>query len=209
MKHTEVKQYVKDNNLLPYISTKSGIYCITIDNYICYIGQSQNMYERCCTHICNIYNAVLTKDKRYELLLAAQLGGHKIEFYQVDFCKQKKLLPLEEEYIRRFMPPLNIRTPDGDKELPDTIEDLLVNLRFKVFQKEDGWSIEDCSCGILPYTNNRYKKHVKMIQEISLHDYTCKLNQIPLQQLPKVFNEYFNGNSKPFINCIYESGSIL
>lgn len=190
---------MKDNGLLPYISEKAGVYCITIDDYIGYIGQSKNIYNRCCTHICNIQNAMPSKDKRYELLLAAQLGGHKIEFYILYICKQSELLSVEEECIGRYMPPLNIRTPDGNMLLPNTIEDLLVSLHYKiVFDNGVPKWISDQHYGLLPYQNTYYKNYIKMLQEMVLHDYTCGLSNMTNEQIREAFDAHFNFTNDVF-----------
>ena len=47
MKYTEVDKYITEHNLLTSIPEKSGIYAITIDRYIVYVGKSKNMRERC------------------------------------------------------------------------------------------------------------------------------------------------------------------
>jgi hypothetical protein len=44
MKYTDLDKYIKKNNLLVNVEAKSGIYAITIDNYIVYVGKAKDMY---------------------------------------------------------------------------------------------------------------------------------------------------------------------
>ena len=44
MKYTDLDKYIKKNNLLNGVEAKSGIYAITIDDYIVYVGMAKDMY---------------------------------------------------------------------------------------------------------------------------------------------------------------------
>ena len=49
MKYIDLKDYINNHNLLKNnIKKETGIYGITIDNIIVYIGESKNVYNRCC-----------------------------------------------------------------------------------------------------------------------------------------------------------------
>ena len=89
MKRTEINDFIKENNLLETCKESAGIYAITIDNYVAYIGQSKNIFQRCSQHIYNIENAGFNHEKKYELLLAAKLGGHKIDCHYLEYCGGK------------------------------------------------------------------------------------------------------------------------
>lgn len=54
MKRSELDDFIKENELMTIMPNQSGIYAITIDERIAYIGQSKKMYDRCRTHIYNI-----------------------------------------------------------------------------------------------------------------------------------------------------------
>ena len=68
MKYKELDSFIAENALLKTITNDvSGVYAITIDNYIVYVGQSKNLYRRCAQHIYNIENAMCNKEKKYLL----------------------------------------------------------------------------------------------------------------------------------------------
>ena len=130
MKYTEIDQFVKKNKLLQEVEEKSGIYAITLDNKIVYIGQSKNIYYRCCQHIYNTENAMLNKEKKYLLLLAAKLGGHDIDCKPIDYADPDCLTELENLYIEQYNPMLNILTPHGKQDISNLkIEDLLEGIK--------------------------------------------------------------------------------
>ena len=77
VKRTEINDFIRENNLLETCKESAGIYAITIDNYVAYVGQSKNIFQRCSQHIYNIENAGFNHEKKYELLLAAKLNINK------------------------------------------------------------------------------------------------------------------------------------
>lgn len=126
MKYTDVNKFVQQNGLLTKLDERSGIYAITVDNQVVYIGKSQNMLERGKQHIYGIENATLTHEKRYELLLSAKLGGHTIDIVPVEYVDLRRLTDRENFYIDRLKPLLNIMTPTGRKDISALlIDDLL------------------------------------------------------------------------------------
>lgn len=126
MKRTELRDYIGENGLLTHVNENSGIYAITIDNNIVYIGQSQNMYQRCSEHIYKTQNAMLIKEQKYLLLLSAQLGGHNIDCYSIENCAPDNLNERERYYIEEYKPCLNILVPGARKDISNLkIEDVL------------------------------------------------------------------------------------
>ena len=126
MKYTEIEQFVKENKLLQEVEKKSGIYAITLDDKIVYVGQSRDIYQRCCQHIYNTENAMLNKEKKYLLLLSAKLGGHNIDCIPIDYAEPEVLTELENLYIEQYNPQLNILTPHGKQDISKLkIEDIL------------------------------------------------------------------------------------
>lgn len=126
MRFAELPSYIEDNELLMDCRNECGIYAITVDSKIVYIGKSQNIFRRCAQHIYNIQNAALNQEKKYLLLLAAQLGGLWVDCITIDTCKEDQLAELESYYIDHYNPPLNILTPSGKQDISDrTIRDLL------------------------------------------------------------------------------------
>ena len=126
MKLVEVETYVKENNLLQDLRSSSGIYAITIDNRIAYVGKSVDVRQRCITHIYNVENGYYSKEKKYSLLLSARLGGHTIDCIPLCYCAPHELDSMEDYFIEQYKPPLNILTPYGKNKIKDLmIEDLL------------------------------------------------------------------------------------
>ena len=133
MKRSELQEYIFDNGLLEDCKESSGIYTITIDRGVVYVGQSKNIYQRCSQHIYNIQNAILNKEKKYELLLAAQLGGHIVDCYYIEYCPQSELDEKESYWIGKLKPCLNILTPEGKQDINNLkIEDVLEKIRFYI-----------------------------------------------------------------------------
>lgn len=143
MKYTEIETYVKDNRLLEFCSKQSGIYAIIVDNVIVYIGQAKNIYQRGCQHIYNTQNAMLNQEKKYLLLLAAQLGGHNIDCFPLEFCDEDMLRLRENYWIESEKPILNILTPSGKQEIDNLkIEDLLNEVRERRLKTLEAFGME-------------------------------------------------------------------
>lgn len=138
MKRTELEQFIIDNELLQNnVRSNPGIYAITIDNYIAYIGQSRNVRERCGQHIYNTENAGFNNEKKYLLLLAAKYGGHNVDCVGLSYGEIDGLLEAEAYYINEYEPCLNINTPKGKNDISNLkIEDVLANLKWKVKETE-------------------------------------------------------------------------
>lgn len=131
MKREQLEKFIKDNRLLGDCLAASGIYGITINNRIVYVGQSKNVYQRCSQHIYNIQNAMLNNEKKYLFLLAAQLGGYTVDCHTLAQCKEEQLTAFENEYIENIKPMLNILTPYGKQDISQlTIGDLLINSKY-------------------------------------------------------------------------------
>lgn len=130
MKLKELDKFIEDNNLLVDIQEKPGIYAITIDNCIVYVGQSKNIYQRCSQHIYNVENAILNQEKKYLLLLAAKLGGHDIDYKYIEYCDIEDLREREEFHISSTKPILNILTPEGKHDISDLrVGDVLIEVQ--------------------------------------------------------------------------------
>ena len=131
MKLTEIDKFIKDNNLLTGVENRAGIYAITINDSIAYIGKSKHMRNRCSQHIYYTQNAVFNKEKKYELLYAAQIGGLRVDCSPIIYCEENELSEYEDKYIEEIMPPLNILTPVGKQDISDlTIFDLKERLKY-------------------------------------------------------------------------------
>lgn len=133
MKYKEIDDFIIENDLLSTIAAQAGIYAITINDFIVYVGMSKNCYQRCCQHIYNMNNAMLNNEKKYELLLSAKLGGYKVDCIQLETCEEYELRELEDRWIEQLMPPLNIQTPLGKNDISNlTILGLIYKLTYRV-----------------------------------------------------------------------------
>lgn len=137
MKLTEIEKFIKENQLLRGVEPLPGIYAITINDYIAYVGKSKNLYQRCSQHIYYTQNAVFNKEKKYELLYAAQMGGLKVDCCYIRYCDEDELSELEDKYIEELMPPLNILTPIGKQDISNlNIFDLKDKLKYILVRKQ-------------------------------------------------------------------------
>lgn len=96
----------------------AGIYYISLDDRIVYIGKSLNMLRRVAEH----YVGIVTKsEKKYRILSQAQSKGSCVGFGVLYNAKGKKHEEIEEEIgakegelIRQYMPMLNTQIPKED-----------------------------------------------------------------------------------------------
>lgn len=103
-------------NYLVQKYNRAGIYSISIDDELVYIGKSYNMLKRIAEHMVGIK---LQIEKKYSILAQNQSSGKAINFDVLYYAKQSNYRALEEElgskegeYIRRFMPRLNTQIPN-------------------------------------------------------------------------------------------------
>ena len=95
-----------------------GIYSISIDDTLVYIGKSENMLIRVAQH----YVGIKTESERkYRILAEAWRKGHSITFNVLYYAEEHGYHAIEEEigwkegeYIRKYLPPLNHQIPKED-----------------------------------------------------------------------------------------------
>lgn len=92
-----------------------GIYSISIDDRLVYIGKSENMLVRVAQHYVGIRTG---SERKYRLLAEAQRQGRCIKFDVVYYAKEhgchavkEEIGQKEGEYIRKYLPPLNYQIP--------------------------------------------------------------------------------------------------
>lgn len=126
MRLEDLDEFIDDWGLLLDCEQRAGIYCITVDMKIVYVGKSKNVQQRCRSHIYNIQNAMFNQEKKYLLLLSAFLGGHWVDCFPIQYCDIDCLSELEDRYIEEFNPKLNILTQTGKNDISKLkVEDLL------------------------------------------------------------------------------------
>lgn len=96
----------------------AGIYSISINNKIVYIGKSVNMLQRIAQHMVDIR---YSKRNKYIVLRQAQNQGITIKFDVLYYAKRKRKDAILKEigykegvYIRRYKPVLNYQIPKTD-----------------------------------------------------------------------------------------------
>lgn len=141
MRWVDIDEFVVKNKLLQSMPELTpGVYCITIDKIVVYIGMSKDTRERCKQHIYNMENATLNGEHKYKLLLAAKLGGHDIDCYLVEKSEGDKKHEREVYYITTYNPILNVHN-NGVYSIDNLkIEDVInyVNQRIKSYEEEEG-----------------------------------------------------------------------
>ena len=96
----------------------AGIYQITVDGAVAYIGKSTDMMWRLAQHISSMK---LSKSHKYQVLREAKQKGQTVTFSVVYYAKSKRMCDIREEigiaegeYIRKLRPPLNTQIPHAD-----------------------------------------------------------------------------------------------
>lgn len=90
-----------------------GIYAISLDGKIVYIGKSENMAIRIANHMIHIEH-LIEKGNKYQVLHQARKEGYMICFSVLCYCSVDELAYKEAKYIREYMPPLNYQIPKLD-----------------------------------------------------------------------------------------------
>lgn len=92
-----------------------GIYSISIDEQLVYIGKSKDMLVRLAQHYVGIRTG---SERKYRILAEAQRKGHYIKFDVIYYAKKRGYHAIKEElgekegeYIRKHLPPLNYQIP--------------------------------------------------------------------------------------------------
>ncbi len=119
----------------PYLKekydNKIGIYSISINNNIVYIGKSTNMLQRLSNHIFFIENLQFTKSNKYKVLADLHKNGYQIDFDIMQLCNEEELGWVEGELIRKHMPILNYQIPKAENYKSYTINKLAAVVDYK------------------------------------------------------------------------------
>lgn len=93
----------------------AGIYKISIDNNVAYVGKSDNMLRRLAEHKSEIE---YPKTHKYKIFAEAKRKGHNVRFEIIYHAKSKwkkaiikEIGEVEGQYIRALRPPLNYQIP--------------------------------------------------------------------------------------------------
>lgn len=120
----------------------SGIYALTVDGLIVYIGKTHDLDARMKQHYSHIFSHWEQSEKKYWLLQNAAMF-HEIDFMVLTDCAPDDLSEQEAWYINFYKPPLNAhypRHPDFPKqESPlkhiDCVSDMMVYVLTTDYQQ--------------------------------------------------------------------------
>ena len=94
----------------------AGIYSITMNGVVVYIGKSKNMLWRIAQHYVGIRTL---SEHKYRLIAEAQRQGYTANFHVVCYAHSVRKADIEEElgeaegyYIRKYKPILNTQIPN-------------------------------------------------------------------------------------------------
>lgn len=112
----KIEKWLRDQGLAAKYEA-AGVYSISINSTLVYIGKSLNMLRRIANHIFEIQNKEPTANK-YKVLHEAGLRGYQIAFDVMYYTKRKTEEAIkkdignkEGELIRKHLPPLNMQIP--------------------------------------------------------------------------------------------------
>ena len=128
---------------------KSGIYSISIDGRVVYIGQSADLHSRAISHR---YSILSSQELWYPLVKSFLERGHEISFNVIESVNPKNLRAKEKDYIFLYQPLFNQQLSTNNQKIPynyfEAIQVLKLKeqsyLGIKAIQKEEmskakGW----------------------------------------------------------------------
>lgn len=116
----EVNDYLKENHLLESLCGRGGVYAITVDNHIAYIGSSTDMFRTGKNIIRDvIYNTHFTlgEEVNISFLSALMKDGHIIDVMYLDDAYEHEKSEWAQLWINDIKPPLNGFCNDEDDEV--------------------------------------------------------------------------------------------
>ena len=134
-----------------------GVYGITVNGMLVYIGKSIDLVSRRKQHWKAIFSAKDGKEKeiKYQCLAAAMDKHFSIEFKIIEECEVDILEDRETYYIQEYIPILNSKKTGHDIDI--TIDDFL-----KEIKKENTSFIKECNKNVL-FLESIPKEEIKKI----------------------------------------------
>ena len=133
MVRADVKEFIRCHGLLHGVGSECGVYAVTIDGYVAYVGKSKNMLKTCFGHIARTVNKTPLSRRFYRVLFDAWINKHVVDCKVLETCPESALAEKEKEALLKFDPPLNTRMPNGPRDLGKmTLQKLMPILRKKV-----------------------------------------------------------------------------
>ena len=107
---------------------KSGIYSISIDGRVVYIGQSADLHSRAISHRYNILNS---QELWYPLMKSFLERGHEISFSVIESVNPKNLKAKEKDYIFLYQPLFNQQLSTNNQKIPYNYFEAIQVLKLK------------------------------------------------------------------------------
>ena len=107
---------------------KSGIYSISIDGRVVYIGQSADLHSRAISHRHNILNS---QEVWYPLAKSFFERGHEISFNVIESINPKNLKAKEKDYIFLYQPLFNQQLSTNNQKIPYNYFEAIQVLKLK------------------------------------------------------------------------------
>lgn len=107
---------------------KSGIYSISIDGRVVYIGQSADLHSRAISHRYNILNS---QELWYPLVKNFLEREHEISFNVIESVNPKNLKAKEKDYIFLYQPLFNQQLSTNNQKIPYDYFEAIQVLKLK------------------------------------------------------------------------------
>ena len=107
---------------------KSGIYSISIDGRVVYIGQSADLHSRAISHRYRILNS---QELWYPLIKSFLERGHEISFNVIESVNPKNLRAKEKDYIFLYQPLFNQQLSTNNQKIPYNYFEAIQVLKLK------------------------------------------------------------------------------
>ena len=107
---------------------KSGIYSISIDGRVVYIGQSADLHSRAISHRYGILNS---QELWYPLVKSFLERGHEISFNVIESVNPKNLRAKEKDYIFLYQPLFNQQLSTNNQKIPYNYFEAIQVLKLK------------------------------------------------------------------------------
>ena len=124
----------------------SGVYSISINNKIVYVGKSMNILHRMAEHWASMTNP---KENKYKVLSEAKRRKMIVSFDVLYSAKNNIRSDIEEEigeregyYIRKFMPSLNYQIPNQDDWRKFTTQKGALNISLDEIMKGENYDLQ-------------------------------------------------------------------
>ena len=116
-----LNDYINDNHLLNHALPMPGLYAITVDNHIAYIGSSTNVFRTGKNIIWDAMNGLIFtfgREMNIDFLFTLiEEGKHRVDVQLIEYSYENDLNEWAQAWIDDIKPPLNSFCDDKDDEV--------------------------------------------------------------------------------------------